>query len=396
MASRKEQKEAARQRRLAEEQARAERARRDRRLRMLGGTVVGAIAIVAVLIAISSGGGGGGDVVKPNSAAAKKAQSTVNTLLTGIPQQGNTLGSSAKVTVTEYGDLVCPVCKSFALGAENQLISNDVRSGKVKVVYKALETASQTANNSMFVPSQTAMLAAGNQKKAWNYIELFYHEQGDETQSYVTDNYLGGLAKQVQGLNFNQWSSDRQSSSLSSQVTGDMTSATAAGYDSTPTILVSGPKSQAQPIVGDTTTAPWSPRSNRCHEGPAPQGDAGSGDRRPGSGHVPHDHPLRRDQAGVHRGHVLHQGAELGVVQAGRRPGGAARADRLHRDHRARCSPPTARRAGWPPSGSPWSASPSAATSPTESSSPSTRSASGARRARSSSRCCSSARPSAT
>jgi protein-disulfide isomerase len=155
--------------------------------------------------------------------------------------------------VTEVVDLVCPVCKSFVLGAQNQLIAHEVRAGKVKIVYRALETASGTANNSMFVPSQTAALAAGQQKLGWNYIELFYHEQGDETQSYVTDNYLGGLAKQVQGLNFNQWSSDRQSSSLSTQVTGDMTSATAAGYNSTPTILVSGPKSQAQPIVGDTT-----------------------------------------------------------------------------------------------------------------------------------------------
>jgi len=253
MASRKEQKEAARQQRLAQEQARAERARRDRRLRMLGGTVVGAILIVVVAIVISSGGSTP-TVVKPNSPAAKKAQSSVNTLLAGIPQQGNTLGSpSAKVTVTEYGDLVCPVCKAFALGAENQLIQNEVKSGKVKIVYKALETASQTANHSMFVPSQTAALAAGDQKKAWNYIELFYHEQGDETSSYVTDNYLGGLAKQVSGLNFNQWSSDRSASNLQSQVNSDVSSAAAAGYNSTPTILISGPKSQAQPIVGQAS-----------------------------------------------------------------------------------------------------------------------------------------------
>ena len=253
MASRKEQKEAARQRRLAEEQARAERARRDRRLRMLLGTVVGAILVVVVAIVISSNGGSA-KVVAPTSPSAKKAQSTVNTLLAGIPQQGNTLGSaSAKVTVTEYGDLVCPVCKDFALGAENQLIANEVRSGKVKIVYKALETASGQANGSMFVPSQTAMLAAGNQKKAWNYIELFYHEQGDETTSYVTDNYLGGLAKQVPGLNFSQWSSDRNASNLKSQVNADENSAAAAGYNSTPTILIAGPKSRAQPIVGSAT-----------------------------------------------------------------------------------------------------------------------------------------------
>ena len=157
------------------------------------------------------------------------------------------------MTVTEYGDLVCPICKDFALGAENQLIANEVRSGKVKIVYKALETASGQANDSMFVPSQAAMLAAGNQKKAWNYIELFYHEQGDETTSYVTDNYLGGLAKQIPGLNFSQWSSDRGSSTLSSQVSADRASASAAGFNSTPTLVVSGPKNQAQPLVGDQT-----------------------------------------------------------------------------------------------------------------------------------------------
>ncbi len=255
MASRKEQKEAARQRRLAEEQARAESARRTRRMRMLGGTVVGAVVVVVAAIAISSGGSTA-QAVKPNSPAAKKAQTTVNGLLAGIPQQGATLGSpSAKVTLTEYGDLVCPVCKSFALGAENQLIANEVKSGKVKIVYKPLETASQAANHAMFVPGQAAMLAAGDQKKGWNYIELFYHEQGDETDSYVTDNYLDGLAEQIPELKFNQWSSDRQSSTLSSQVTADETAAAAAGFNSTPTLVISGPKSQAQPLVGDQSYA---------------------------------------------------------------------------------------------------------------------------------------------
>jgi protein-disulfide isomerase len=254
MASRKAQKDAARERRLAEERARVERTRRTRRMQMLGGVLVAAIVIVVAAIVISSNGSST-TAVKPTSATAKKAAATVNTLLSGIPQQGTTLGSpSAKVTVTEYGDLVCPVCKAFALSSENQLISNEVRTGKVKLVYRALETASGEANNSMFVPSQTAAQAAGEQKLGWNYIELFYHEQGDETTSYVTDNYLAGLAKQVSGLNFSQWNSDRGSSSLTEQVTKDTQAAAAAGYQSTPTIVVSGPKSQAKPIVGDPSS----------------------------------------------------------------------------------------------------------------------------------------------
>jgi protein-disulfide isomerase len=253
MASRKAQKEAARERRLAEERARAERARRDRRVRMVGGVVIAAIALVAVAIAISSSGASI-KVIKPNSPAARQAQASVSSLLQGIPQNGDTLGSpSAPVTVTEYGDLECPVCKSFALGAENQLISNDVRSGKVKLVYRSLETASGTANGSMFVPQQASALAAGQQKLGWNYILLFYREQGDETTSYVNDNFLAGLAKQVSGLNYGQWSAERQSSTFSAQVTQDKQTAANQGFSATPTIVVAGPKSQARPIVSLVT-----------------------------------------------------------------------------------------------------------------------------------------------
>jgi len=254
MASRKEQKEAARERRLAEERAHAEKQRRERRLRMLGGLVVGTIAVIVVIFAISSSGGST-TAPKANTPAAKNAAATVTKLLDGIPQQGSTLGNpNAKVTLTEYGDLVCPICRDFALGSESQLIANEVRQGKVKIVYKALETASETANNSMFVPSQAAALAAGEQKLGWYYIELFYHEQGDETTSYVTDNYLNGLASQVPGLNYSKWSSDRQASSLANQVGADEQAAANAGYNSTPTILIQGPKGQAQPIVGDPTS----------------------------------------------------------------------------------------------------------------------------------------------
>jgi protein-disulfide isomerase len=256
MASRKAQKDAARERRLAEERARAERDRRTRRLRMVGGVTVVAVALVAVAIAISSSGSSSAKVITPDSPAAKTAQASVNSLLKGIPQQDNTLGSpTAPVTVTEYGDLECPVCKSFALGAENQLIANEVRAGKVKLVYRSLETASGTANGSMFVPQQASALAAGEQKLGWNYIELFYHEQGDETSTYVNDNFLAGLAKQISGLDYGQWSSTRGSSSLSDQVTKDMQAAQTAGYQSTPTIVVTGPKSQAQPIVGSADYA---------------------------------------------------------------------------------------------------------------------------------------------
>jgi protein-disulfide isomerase len=251
MASRTKQKEAARARRLAEERAAAERAQRGRRTRMLGGVLALAVAIVAVAIAVSvSGGNGSTSAPKPSSSSAKQAASTVNGLLAGIHQSGTTVGSpNAPVTVTEFGDLECSHCQDFALNAESQLIANGVRAGKVKLVYRSLETASgANPDSSAFMRQQSAAYAAGAQNKAWNYILLFYHEQGPEGTGYVTQSYLEGLAKQIPGLNLPQWLS--QSGSYTSQVTADHQTAAGSGYTSTPTILVQGPKGQAQPIQG--------------------------------------------------------------------------------------------------------------------------------------------------
>jgi protein-disulfide isomerase len=251
MASRTKQKEAARARRLAEERAAAERAQRARRTRMLGGVLALAVVIVGVAIAISvSGGSGSSSATKPNTSAGHKAASTVNNLLAGIPQKGVTIGSpSAKVTVTEFGDLQCPICKEFAIGPESQLISKDVRAGKVKLVYRSLETATGSAPDpNIFPVQQAAAYAAGAQGKAWNYILLFYHEQGDEGTGYVNPSYLNGLASQIPGLNYSKWLTDSKNPAYTAQVTADQQAAAGQGLTATPAITIQGPKGQAQPF----------------------------------------------------------------------------------------------------------------------------------------------------
>ena len=250
MASRTKQKEEARARRLAEERAQAERAARTRRTRMLAGVLIAAVAVIAVAIAISSSGGGT-KTIAPTSAAGKQTASNVSTLLSGIPQSGQTLGSpSAKVTVTEFGDLECPICRDFALGTENQLIANDVKSGKVKLVYRSLCTATCNGPDpGIFPTQQAAAYAAGVQNKAWNYILLFYHEQGQENTAYVTPSYLNSIAQQIPGFNYSAWQAQRNNPTVTGQVTSDLQAAQGKGFNATPTLVVSGPKGQAQPIA---------------------------------------------------------------------------------------------------------------------------------------------------
>src|SRR5579875_1472418 len=170
MASRKEQKEQARARRLAEEQAATARAQRVRRLQLLAGAVTVAIVVVVVAIAISAGSGGSTGLQNKHQASQTYAQ--VNTLLSGIPQSGTTLGNpDAKVTMVYYGDLECPICRDFTLfGGFSQLVQNDVRQGKVKVVYKSFCTATCNGpGQAVFNKQQVAAYAAGEQDLFWDY-----------------------------------------------------------------------------------------------------------------------------------------------------------------------------------------------------------------------------------
>jgi protein-disulfide isomerase len=140
------------------------------------------------------------------------------------------------VTLQYYGDLECPVCRSFTEGARKPVIETDVRSGKLKIEYRSLQTATPEAE--VFKEQQVAALAAGKQQKAWYYIELFYHQQGEEKSGYVNESYLQGLAQQVPGLNVTKWASDRSSPELANAVASDGQAANSLGFTGTPSFTI--------------------------------------------------------------------------------------------------------------------------------------------------------------
>jgi protein-disulfide isomerase len=233
--TRKQRREQARAQRKELEEAEAAGAVRRARLTRLG-IVVAVVVAVIVVILIATGGSSKKGI--PKTAQAKSQTVTeVTALVGGIPQSGKVLGkASAPVTLEYFGDLECPICREFTLGALPSILQQWVRSGKLKIEYRALETA--THEPEVFKTQQVAALAAGKQNKMWDFIELFYHEQGEEDTGYVTESYLQALAQQVPGLNLTQWTSDRSNSALAAEVTGDTEAANNAGFTSTPSFQI--------------------------------------------------------------------------------------------------------------------------------------------------------------
>ena len=235
MASRKEQKEQLRAERMQRETEEQAAARRKRLVQY--GALAGllAVVVVAALIIASqnnssgSGAGAGGDVADV---------SLVDNQLKGLPQNGLVLGDpKAKVSVIEFGDLQCPVCKEFSLQVAPDIISQIVRKGQANYEFRPWDIIGPQSP----IASKAAY-AAGEQGRGWSFIELFYRNQGTENSGYVTDSFLTSIAKGAGVKDLGKWNSDRSDGSKwDPLLQKNDTDAKGLGFSGTPSILVEGP-----------------------------------------------------------------------------------------------------------------------------------------------------------
>ena len=184
MSHRVQQKAAARAAREEAERREAAQAARARRLRRLG--VVTALALAAVAVGVFSAASGG-SATKVEGAAGTRA------MLTGIPQDGTRLGDpGAPLVLTEFADLQCPFCRQYAAEVLPRLIERYVRPGKLQLDLKLLRFIGEDSDR-----GARAALAAGERGRLWNFVDLFYRNQGAENSGYADDAFLraiGGAA----------------------------------------------------------------------------------------------------------------------------------------------------------------------------------------------------------
>jgi protein-disulfide isomerase len=198
---------------------------------------VAAIALTGIVAVLIATGQSTAQKIAPESSAARVADAQISSMLRGIPQSGNVLGRpGAPVTLQYFGDLQCPVCRSFTVGALPSIIGRWVRAGKLRIEYQALETA--TVEPEVFADQQIAALAAGKQDRMWNFLETFYREQQAEGSGYVTEGFLQGIARQVPGLGLTRWAADRKDLRLREQLAADAQTANFEALNGTPAFLI--------------------------------------------------------------------------------------------------------------------------------------------------------------
>jgi len=206
-----------------------------------------AVLAVAVGIAASSGGSAS---KRPALVRGPNAARRADILLSGIPQRGSVLGyRKAPVTLQFFGDLQCTSSRRVMLGALPFLIRRWVRRGKLQIRFRSLETDTKSAGGWLeFREQQVAALAAGEQEKLWNFIDIFYREQGPEFSGYATEAFLRGVAQEAT-LHPQTWQEDRKPpESWVPQLNADEALALAKGLNSTPSFLIGHTGGPAQPL----------------------------------------------------------------------------------------------------------------------------------------------------
>jgi protein-disulfide isomerase len=216
---------------------RAEPERRQQLLQMAAGAVFLALAVVLILIVVNSSGSGG----DPKNIGG---MAEVDRLLAGIPQQQMVLGEAkAPVKLIEFGDLQCPVCAGFAKEILPPIIENQVKNGEAKIEFRNLTIIGDES-----IPAGAAALAAGEQGRGWNYLELFYRNQGEENSGYVSDEFMRAVAKAAGVKNLAKWNQNRQESTGEVEKTTE--EAKKLGYEATPSFAVEGPGAKGLKLLG--------------------------------------------------------------------------------------------------------------------------------------------------
>lgn len=189
MSSRTQRKHEAREARLAREKEAEARAKRQRRLRLLGAGTLAAVAIVAVLIAVSQGGEDTPGAPSGGEPLVGTAETT--RLFEGIPQRGAILGDpAAPLGMIEFVDLQCPFCAQYTRDVLPTLVERYVRPGRLRIELRPL---SFIGDDSLEAAASTA--AAAGQNRMWQFVDLFFRNQGRENSGYVTADFVGRLAR---------------------------------------------------------------------------------------------------------------------------------------------------------------------------------------------------------
>src|SRR6266487_3966108 len=190
-----------------------------------------AILLIAAILSLSVGTGG----PKPVNVTGEEA---VQELIGGVQQDGAYIGSpDAPVTIGVFNDLQCSTCRGYELHTIDPLIGEYARGDSVRLEFHNFSLGATDTTVAAY-----AAVAAGVQDSEWQFVDLFFRNQGQAGPRGVTPQFLNDIANtQTVGINTTQWNGDRGSAAVKARVDSDAKLAADLSLPAQPAAVVTGP-----------------------------------------------------------------------------------------------------------------------------------------------------------
>jgi protein-disulfide isomerase len=208
--------------------------------RRLAAVALLALAVVVAAVLIS----------QPGREAGATAGAPA-TQFDGIPQDGIALGSpTAPAVLTEFADLQCPFCATYARDVLPTVVDRYVRGGRLRLQLHVLAFLGEDS-----VRAGAMAAAAAQQNRLWPFADAFYRSQGAENTGYATDDFLRGIGEATPGLDVDRAFDERWGANVTETLAHAERAAGAAGADHTPAFYLRRGDGAARAIEPEALTA---------------------------------------------------------------------------------------------------------------------------------------------
>jgi len=222
--------------------------------------IVSGVLGILLIISIFTSGFGFGNDSSPTGGAVVNPTNPGNNIPTGPVEvsadDDPVLGEKdAPVTIIEFSDFQCPFCRKFWTDTFEQLKTEYIDTGKVKLIYRDFPLESI---HPMAQKSAEAAQCADEEGKFWEYHDKMYGEQNildsgskegpvKGTAQYSEDD-LKKWAKDL-GLDSGKFDSCLDDGKYADEVAKDFQDGAQAGVQGTPSFFINGKQlSGAQPF----------------------------------------------------------------------------------------------------------------------------------------------------
>ena len=151
---------------------------------------------------------------------------------------------NAPITMVEFGDYQCTFCSKFFHETENSIITNYIKTGKVKILFKDYIILGQDSRN-----AANAAHCANDQKLFWEYHSMLYNNWAGENTGWADLAHLHEFANTL-GLDMDVFSTCMSDLKWNELVNLSSKDGQKLGVSGTPTFFVIDQNNDVIKIVG--------------------------------------------------------------------------------------------------------------------------------------------------